>query len=509
MPQKNSQTIVDSGNNCQSVVEPALLDIYLCDHCEAELYTLEVYRVSESINFCKSCILLILVVCLNQEHERNCKFDDDVIFCGIDDSAYLPNEEPEEVPDTLLKQSLFLQMFNLKNDSVPLPALTPLNKTPTKRTPEKLKRWPKRGRQVMLIAKCPTIPISSPAGQRLISLSKITLSSDYLRERLDRTERFCLAPCLGRMSAHSRIKFMDRKPQGNTIISSSFRRPPDYSYHQYTFPRRQFSKRRRHEAFLHLNWGELRQCQPVSINIKKISLTNLRSRDNQRFFVSNEVYKQSTPQTSSKETDPRRQSKSNVKRKQSNKFKCEKDYSTVAPEAHTDFVIDLCSSDEEHADANQPKAKRRNTPANTIESPVAQVSIHPIHPSATHTDPGSSTSLISSQPGSLSSSHQHSVQLISHLTQTAMTLDNHQKTYRFQNQENNFQHFVNRTSAPSSVDSACGPLEIASLPNSITLTTANHRHTINNKLLPDVVLERITNGVIHSAPNQQLCIDLT
>lgn len=28
------------------MVEPALFDIYLCDYCEAELYSLEAYKVS-------------------------------------------------------------------------------------------------------------------------------------------------------------------------------------------------------------------------------------------------------------------------------------------------------------------------------------------------------------------------------------------------------------------------------------------------------------------------------
>lgn len=461
-------------------------------------------HIIKLLNFVK-----ISQICL-QEHERNCKFDDDVIFCGTEESAYLPTEDPQRVPENLLKQSMFLQLFDLQNDLVPLPSLTATNKTPTKRTPEKLKRWPKRGRQVMLMAKCPTIPISSPGGQRLISLSKISVSPEYLRERLDRTERFCLAPCLSRMSSSNRLKFMERKTT-NPIISSSFRRPPNYSYHQYTFPRRQFSKRRRHEAFLHLNWGELRQCQPVSINIKKISLTNLSSPEDQRFSVSNQEYKKNQPSTS-KETDSRRQSRSNVKRKQTrNKVDVEmRNSPDSVPHTQNDFVIDLCSSDEdeEHAYSNQLKVKRRNIRARTTQSPVAQVSIHPIIPPAA-TDPGSSHSLISSQTGSLPSPNQPSVLIISHLTQTSMTLDNHKKTYRFQNQENHFQKYVNGSSTPS-LESACGPLEIASLPNSITLTAANHQHTNNSKFLPEVVIERISNGILQTPPpNQQLCIDLT
>lgn len=354
------------------------------------------------------------------------------------------------------------------------------------------------------MAKCPTIPISSPAGQRLISISKISLSREYLRERQDRTERFCLAPCISRTTSN-RMKFMERKPPTNTIISSSFRRPPNYFYHQYTFPRRQFSKRRRDEAFLHLNWGELRQCQPVSINIKKISLTNLNQTDNNPGFpISN---KKSTPATS-KETDSQPQSKYNIKRKRP--IKQPNNPNDCAEMVQGDYVIDLCSSDEEpDSTTNNPKVKRLDFPQHDDTIPSAQVSIHPISSSA-QTDPSSSShSFVISQPRSLPSPNQPAVLIISHLTQTCMTLDNHKKTYRFQNQENNFQPFVNGNSSSPSLEPACGPLEIASLPNSITLTSANHQHNNTSKLLPEVVIERISNGVLQTPASQQLCIDLT
>lgn len=35
--------------NHQKMVEPAVFDIYLCDNCEAELYSLEAYKVSSPI----------------------------------------------------------------------------------------------------------------------------------------------------------------------------------------------------------------------------------------------------------------------------------------------------------------------------------------------------------------------------------------------------------------------------------------------------------------------------
>lgn len=173
----------------------------------------------------------------------------------------------------------FLQHFSLFNGNVP-PAPV---KSPTKRSKEqqatspleKLRRLPRRSRAVMGLSKCPTIAISSPAGKQLLKSSKTVMSNEYLMERLDRSERFCHAPALsvnsnGCALNSNRPKFLDKKfSYGN--ISISFKRPPDYHYHYYKFPRRQFSQRSREEAFLSLNAFELKQCSPVSINVKKLT----------------------------------------------------------------------------------------------------------------------------------------------------------------------------------------------------------------------------------------------
>lgn len=417
---------------------------------------------------------------------------------------------------------MFLQMFNLKNESVPLPPASSsspasASKSPAKRTkdpPEKLKRWPKRGRAVMVLAKCPTIAISSPAGQQLSKLSKTAMSAEYLSERLDRTERFCHAPCLGRVATtSSRPKFMDRRKPTSTNISSSFRRPPGYFYHQYTFPRRQFSKRRRDEAFLHLNSRELSQCKPVSINIKKMSLTNFSTIENSTYCASGRSKRSSTEgSTKHKETaDSRRRSKPNATKRRNQRV------NTKTDTKNAEDVIDLCSSDDEQVAkrpgrADSTRSSSQNARSNIhfstnglpSLSPLEQISFYPLG-----SEPGGSSSscYFGSQPGSQPSPNQQpSVLIISHLTQTSMTLDNHKKTYRFQNQENNFQLFANGSSSTGADTSSC---EIASLPTSVTLTSANHQHHNNNKLLPEVVLERISHGVLQPPNQQQLCIDLT
>lgn len=275
---------------------------------------------------------------------------------------------------------------------------------------------------------------------------------------------------------------------------------------------------------MHLNWDELRRCQPVTINLRKLSLATLNNSpldDPARGTTAQETQKRpaeyAAAHSASKETDFGRRSRPNPKRKQSHRAHNEYGTDTMSS-THTELVIDLCSSDDECARSPANNTKRRHIPAaHATHSPVANVSIHPINMCAvtdTPTTGGSSNSQRSSPAaGSQASPNHPSVLIISHLTQTSMTLDNHKKTYRFQNQENDFQQFVNNAAASSSpAGSACGLLEFASLPNSITLTAANHQHTHNSaRFLPEVVLERIASGGGggQAAPSQQLCIDLT
>lgn len=48
MPRTQSSQSIE--NNNERMVEQALFDIYLCDNCEAELYSLEAYTVSSVPN---------------------------------------------------------------------------------------------------------------------------------------------------------------------------------------------------------------------------------------------------------------------------------------------------------------------------------------------------------------------------------------------------------------------------------------------------------------------------
>lgn len=296
MPRTHSSQSIEKAN--ERMVEHALFDIYLCDNCEAELYSLEAYTVCANYQITKQNAVLcyfmqdikfdlnmktpysLVYVCyfsFFQEHEKSCQVDDDddVIFCGAE--AYEPIDDNGQL------QATFLQNFQLGNPNIPASAKL---STPHKRnhhhhkddllTPDmKLRRISRRSRTVMILTKCPTIPISSPAGQCLLKTSKNAMSNDYIMERLDRFERFCTAPPL-RSDGSNRPKFMDKRPV--PTCTSSFRRTSGYC-HTYRFPRRQYSLKWQERAFEVLNSILLKQtnCKPVRVELKKLTNEDIES----------------------------------------------------------------------------------------------------------------------------------------------------------------------------------------------------------------------------------------
>ncbi|XP_065357814.1 uncharacterized protein ova [Calliphora vicina] len=257
--QQKSKTEHNSLNILQQMVEPAPFDIYLCDNCDAELYS-------------KEAIL---------EHEKTCIVeDDDVILCDTPELCDNQQMEDNNLEDN--KQRIgFLLNFNLQykynkinceNDrsceSKTMPSEI-LQKESQFMIIDKKKRISRRNRAVHSVSRCPTIPLSSPAGQLLLRTTKTIISPEYLIERLDRIERFCHAPLV----LTSRAKFLEKK---NSAFSShcTFKKPQEYSTHLYIFPRRQFSQKRRMENILLINSTLLRRCRPISVRLKKISDLN-------------------------------------------------------------------------------------------------------------------------------------------------------------------------------------------------------------------------------------------
>lgn len=254
------------------MVEPALFDIYLCDNCDAELYSLDACMEHEKI--CSA----------NMKSQHEDDDDDDVIFIEDDESQIVPGRG---------KQPEFLSNFGLCSTSAPMN----MSQTSQGRrahghihlgdyfgSPEKLRRLPNRSRGVIALSKCATIPISSPCGQLLLKQSKTMMSEDYQLERIDRIERFCHAPILFSNSDRPRYITATANPgtskqsrYGNST-NVTYRKPLDQEetyYHTYKFPRRQLSTKQRSEHFNFLNSLLLKACKPVSVKVKRLSNTDI------------------------------------------------------------------------------------------------------------------------------------------------------------------------------------------------------------------------------------------
>lgn len=212
-----------------------------------------------------------------QEHEKTkiCIVeDDDVILC----------ESPiESQPmDDNKKLSAFLLNLCLKNVNSDEPN-GQLNKVHNHITesgsPEINRIHPRRARGLIALNKCHNIAYSSPLGQLLIKKSKTNINDDYLRERLDRLERFCHAPVIGN-NQHTKPKWLGRKYHQSSTTISYKRADQRLPYRTYSFPRRQFSNISRKNNFLFINSGLLKVCKPLWIKMDRLSATDIESSKN-------------------------------------------------------------------------------------------------------------------------------------------------------------------------------------------------------------------------------------
>lgn len=252
------------------MVEPALFDIYLCDNCDAELYSLDACMEHEKI-------------CSVNMSAQNDEDDDDVIFIEDDESEAVSGRG---------KQPEFLANFGLCSTSAPMN----MSQSSQGRRAHghihfsdfcgspKLRRLPNRSRGVIALSKCATIPLSSPCGQLLLNQSKTMMSEDYQLERIDRIERFCHAPIL--FSNSDRPRYITATVNPSTAKQSrygnstnvTYRKALDQEethYHTYKFPRRQLSTKQRSEHFNFLNSLLLKACKPVSVKVKRLSDTDI------------------------------------------------------------------------------------------------------------------------------------------------------------------------------------------------------------------------------------------
>lgn len=205
-----------------------------------------------------------------QEHEKTkiCIVeDDDVILCE-------PSIETHPMDDNK-KLSAFLLNLCLKNVNGD-EANVQQNKVHNTEngSPEINRIHPRRARGLIALNKCHNIAYSSPLGQLLIKKSKTSINDDYLRERLDRLERFCHAPVIGSTQL-TKPKWLGRKLHQSSTSISYKKADQRLPYRTYSFPRRQFSNILRNNSFLFLNSGLLKVCKPVSIKVDRLSYSDI------------------------------------------------------------------------------------------------------------------------------------------------------------------------------------------------------------------------------------------
>lgn len=179
-----------------------------------------------------------------------------------------PNEDKKPILTPHKRISQTTSMCSNINNNTIFSNKNNCGKTLESQKTAKVRRVPRRAPASNILLKS-QMPITSPAGKRLIALSNSTTTDEYARERIERYERFCAAPPLA-PDGSNRPKFMDKKPIIYNI--TSFRNNTKH-YHCYKFPRRQFSTKRRNESVAQLEQIQLQQsnCKPVRITVQRLS----------------------------------------------------------------------------------------------------------------------------------------------------------------------------------------------------------------------------------------------
>lgn len=276
LPKSSSSLQLDSQQ--EQMVEPAFFDIYLCDDCDAELYSYDAYLDHE-----KACHI--------PKISPDVDADDDVIFCGEDILPYPIISGNSTANCREKNMSAFLLNFNLLNRKNPAPVkITQANAEASSYTnvniyedsARKLRRITRRTRGTVTLSKCTSIPLSSPCGQFLLKSIKTIMSKDYQIERLERIERFCHAPPLIKEGAvvTNRPKWMlKNKMNTNVLISHKRVLEDQVSCHDYKFPRRQLSKKCKKRNFRFYNKLLLKKCKPCAIILERLTVQDIENRN--------------------------------------------------------------------------------------------------------------------------------------------------------------------------------------------------------------------------------------
>uniref|UniRef100_A0A8W7Q3H4 Nuclear respiratory factor 1 NLS/DNA-binding dimerisation domain-containing protein n=1 Tax=Anopheles coluzzii TaxID=1518534 RepID=A0A8W7Q3H4_ANOCL len=358
--QSNSQSSLATQ---EEMVISESFDIYLCDNCDAELYSYGALVEHEK-------------TCNSEQSNPELEYtsdDDDVIFCGeVCGDQQLPLDEEARAQAEQQKMVCFLsQNFMLRctkpTDPSSGSSLVPVPKSNSTETEDSgtvapganHRHVPRRTRQVVTLAKCAQIPLSSPLGLFMLKTSKTITTADYLSERFDRMERFCLAPSLPpgagylmrqrllkggsseELAAHDRRlpKWLFAKPKtggGPNGCTVTFKRAADdsseRSIRHYKHPRRQLSRKHWEENFLFYNKLLLERCRPFVV-----ALIRLTPAEVQEIAMLPGIERQIREAELAASLERQRR----------------KELAEIADSAMIIDSIDLCSSDEEHTQEDE------------------------------------------------------------------------------------------------------------------------------------------------------------
>ncbi|XP_063989455.1 uncharacterized protein LOC135168823 isoform X2 [Diachasmimorpha longicaudata] len=189
------------------VIQPSMEEIYLCDNCDAEFGDLDQMK----------------------DHEK---------ICGepVTTTTPRPVTPYEPIIEPELDQNQFLDYFKLSTPTAQFrPVINKSSNPPSPTIHCEPVRGTRRMRTAVNLTRCPTIPLSSPAGMIMLKKSK-TMTESIQQERLERVERHLHAPSLNRFN---RPKWLDRYIEYNRwMVSYKPNREKfgqDDYVHKYTF----------------------------------------------------------------------------------------------------------------------------------------------------------------------------------------------------------------------------------------------------------------------------------
>lgn len=150
-------------------------------------------------------------------------------------------------------------------------------------SPDKNKRRSYRNRRHPLtMAKCLEMEFASPFGMVLLKKGKQEMSSEYVMERLERTEKYCSAPVIDKNNKPKWLKnsvsTFNSRSSSNSLncpyVSYSgtlYNKSRSCMFRNYKFPRRQFMSRSRDFNFEFINRPLLNSVKPCKVLLKKLS----------------------------------------------------------------------------------------------------------------------------------------------------------------------------------------------------------------------------------------------